>query len=215
MSFTVGLAVFAAALATGLGSYIRAAVSEEQSIRERILLESAAVTVLGELASGGAVRVHGAREIDGRPVEVSVTPTSMRIDLATDDAESVRAGGAKLGLAIDPNIARAAPGLATLSAGMNLDASEEDCLRQAFTYGRGGQARSDTAALPDAFNVQSGDQVDVRVSTTGHAPTVLWVRARFTDDRSGWALHDYRRLRPTKPCKVWGPLGTDVQHSAR
>jgi hypothetical protein len=89
-----------------------------------------------------------------------------------------------------------------LQVGLRLNASEEDCLRQVFTYGRGGQAGSDAAALPDTFNVQSGDQVDVRVSTTGHAPAVLWVRARFTDDRSGWALHDYRRLRPTQPCKV-------------
>lgn len=50
-----------------------------------------------------------------------------------DDAERVQAGGVSRGLAIDPEVARTAPGLAALSASLRLDAFMEDCLRQVFT----------------------------------------------------------------------------------
>jgi len=200
MSFTVGLAIFASALATGLGSYIRAAATEERSIREDMVLESAAAAVLGRLAAGDTVATAGKSENGGRTIEVAVSPTSLRIDLATDDAETIRIAGVKAGFRIDPNTARASEGLAVLSAQMRLGPSAEDCLRRSFTYGRGGQPKSGAAASPATIRVQPGDQVDVRISTSSAPATVLWVRARFTDDETGWALHDYRRLRGVTPC---------------
>ncbi len=200
MSFTVGLAIFASALATGLGSYIRAVATEERLIREDIVLESAAAAVLGRLAAGDTVASVEANERQGRSIKVSVSPTSLRFDLATDEAEAIRIAGAKAGLQIDPEVARVSEGLAVLSAQMRLGPSAEDCLRQSFTYGRGGQSMGGATTLPATIRVQPGDQVDVRASTSGAPATVLWVRARFTDDESGWALHDYRRLRGVTPC---------------
>jgi len=202
MSFTVGLAIFAGALSVSLLSYIRATASEERFIRESILLESAAYTVLAQLAAGDTIAARASADIGGRTVEVLITPTSVRADLVSDDAATLKSVGSSVGLSIDPEVTKAAGGLAALSARLGLDASAEDCLRQAFTYGRGGQTRA--TSMPRAFAVAPGDQVDLRVSIRGQSATVLWLRARFTDAQTGWSLHDYRRLQNVTPCKVQG-----------
>jgi len=204
MSFTVGLAIFAGALSVSLLSYIRATASEERFIRESIVLESAAYTVLAQLAVGDTMASRGSVDIGGRTVEVLTTPTSVRADLASDDAATLKSAGSRVGLNVDPEVAKAAGGLAALSARLRLDASAEDCLRQVFTYGRGGQARA--TSTPRAFAVAPGDQVDLRVSIPGQSSTVLWLRARFTDAQTGWSLHDYRRLQNVTPCKVQGSI---------
>lgn len=201
MSFTVGLAIFAGGLSVGLRAYIRSAAREERSVRETILLESAAFDVLARLAAGETVSASGATTVGGRRVESQVTPTSMRADLAADDAATLRHDGMAVGLSIDPEIAKAADGLSTLSAKLGLDASAEDCLRQVFTYGRGGQARA-AVAPQAAIAVEPGDQVDLRLAIPGRPTTVLWLRARFTDARTGWSLHDYRRLQNVRPCEA-------------
>lgn len=204
MSFTVGLAIFAGGLATGLRSYIQATVAQERAIREKIRLESAAATLLGELAAGQAVSSERSLVIDGRAVALVTTPTSLLVDPAVDDARTVREAGGRAGLPIDPEVARDAAGLARLAAVMHLNASREDCLRRVLTYGRGGQPRGDAEALPDAFTVRPGDQVDIRASLSGDRESVLLLRARFTDARTGWVLHDYRRLRGVEPCGLRG-----------
>lgn len=204
MSFTVGLAIFAGALSVSLLSYIRATASEERFIREHILLESAASTLLAQLAAGDTMAARSSTDIGGRTVEVLITPTSVRADLVSDDAATLKSAGSSVGLSIDPKVARTAGGLAALSTRLRLESSAEDCLRQVFTYGRGGQARA--TSLPEAFAVVPGDQVDVRVSIPGRSGTVLWLRARFTDAQTGWSLHDYRRLQNVMPCKAQGSI---------
>lgn len=202
MSLTVGLAIFAGALATGLRSYIRAMASQERAISEKIRLESAVTILLGEFADGKAVPLERSLVIGGQPVDLMTTPTSLRVDPRVDDVRTVEEAGRQAGLLIDPEVARNAPGLAQLSAMMKLNASQEDCLRRVFTYGRGGQPRGRAEALPEAFTVEPGDQLDIRASLSSDDQSVLWLRARFTDARTGWVLHDYRRLRGVAPCEL-------------
>lgn len=201
MSLTVGLAIFAGAVATGTASYIRTTGSEARVIRERIGLESAAATVLGRAAEGLAVQAETEVAIDGRSYRVSLSPTSQKVDLATDDEATLRKAAAAAGIVMEPEQARSAKGLANLSNLLRLDASAEDCLRTRFTYGRGEQARSDRG-LPPSLMVEAGDQLDVRITSDDAPGAVLWMRARFLDE--AWALHDYRRLQGVTACEAQG-----------
>ncbi|QDH72319.1 hypothetical protein [Brevundimonas sp. M20] len=204
MSLTVGLAIFAGAVATGTASYIRATGSEAGTIRERIGMESAAATVLGRAAEGLTVQAETEVAINGVTYRVSLTPTSQKVDLATDNETALTQAAEAVGIVVDSELARSATGLANLSNLLRLNASDEDCLRARFTYGRGGQSRSE-GDRPPALTVAPGDQLDVRVASNVVPGTVLWMRARFLDQ--AWALHDYRRLQGVTVCETQGSPG--------
>lgn len=199
MSFAFGLALFGGALAVTLRAYLVAAADETQEIRARIALESAAATVLGELAAGGAVKPHAEVGIDGDRRTVRVTIPGTKVDPARDSPGAVAEAGRTAGLVVDPDFAATAGGLVEVSAHHRLNASREDCLRQVFTYGRGGAPLIDRSAPPEDLMVRAGDQVDLRIQAS--SGPVLWVRARFTGAETGWRLHDYRLLHGATPCR--------------
>lgn len=190
MSFTLGLAILGGALTLGVQNYLRTVSHQERAVREAIRLESAANQILGRAAAGEAIEL-GASEVSGAVVEVSLT--GAKIDIRTDSSEVIEKAGEELGLPIRLAPARAASGLAELSNALGLSASQEDCLRRVFTYGRGGAPLVRPEDLPKPWLARAGDQVDIRVTVEG-ASTVLWVRARFTGRENGWRVHDYRRL---------------------
>jgi hypothetical protein len=202
ISLTTGLAIFASAVAVGAAAYIRGAASEGRLIRTRIGMESAAATVLGRAAEGAAAPTSTELEINGRRYIVRLSPTSRKTDLSTDGADVLAASATAAGLALNIEDARAASDLADLSRRLGLNASAEDCLRGVFTYGRGGQPPG-TGAVPSELVLQTGDQIDVRVSTPGAVQDVLWLRARLVDE--GWKLHDYRRLQAVTACQPQPP----------
>lgn len=193
MSFTLGLAIFGGGIAVGLRAYVRAVIDQERSIRDTMAAESAAAGVLGELAAGGTIAGVSDRVVDGRTFPVLVTSTSAKIDLVADAPTEVVGALRELGGA-SPRDVRSLPGLADLSTRMRLGAAQEDCLRRTFTYGRGGQPRVPPAAGLTQLTARAGDQMDVRVGASRPGGPVLWLRARFTGDASGWRLHDYRAL---------------------
>jgi hypothetical protein len=197
MSFAFGLVVFGTALAVGLRAYLAAAVSEEQDIRNRIALESAAAGVLGEIASGASSPLTGQRMIGTRNVTVELSRTAAKLDLVADDERLLERALADLGLLRAATGSwRGARSLTELSARLKLDAAGEDCLRRGFTYGRAPAPlyREAQTESPSGQAV-AGDQWDVRASLVGRSGgDLLWVRARLTGGATGWALHDYRRL---------------------
>ncbi|MDI6623496.1 MAG: hypothetical protein QME55_02090 [Brevundimonas sp.] len=199
MSFALGLAIFGGALAVGLRTYLAASVDQTREIRTRIALESAAATVLGELAAGGRLAAEAERILSGDGQQVLVMLPGMKVDLASDPPDAVAEGTREVGLDIDPIFSAAAGGLALVSAHHRLSATQEDCLRRVFTYGRGGAPRLEVGGLEDP-EVRAGDQVDLRVYAKGELGHVLWLRARFTGGETGWRIHDYRRLNGVETC---------------
>jgi len=199
MSFTFGLAVFGGALAAGLHAYLTASAWEARDIRTRIALESAAATVLGGLAAGGPVTAEIETASDGSGQRVSIMVPASRADLAEDAPETIAAAAKAVGLVLDPSFTSRARGLAEVSAHHRLSAPQEDCLRQAFTYGRGGAPMMTARGLEGA-RLRAGDQVDLRIQAADPARTVLWMRARFTGSETGWQVHDHRLLRGVTAC---------------
>lgn len=199
MSFALGLAIFGGALAVGLRAYLSASVDQTREIRTRIALESAAATVLGELAAGGRLAAEVETDLSGRGQQVLVTPPGLKVDLASDMSEAVAQAAREAGLDIDPTFSAAAGGLARVSAHHRLSATQEDCLRRVFTYGRGGVPRLQAGDVTDA-QIRAGDQIDLRVHANGEPGDVLWLRARFTGAETGWRVHDYRRLLGVEAC---------------
>jgi hypothetical protein len=205
MSFAFGLAVFGTALAVGLRAYLAAAVSEEQTIRNRIRLESAAAAVLGELADGQSTPTTGQRTIGDRTISLALSRPGTKLDLAGDEPAALLEALIRQGLGPEQGAAwRDARSLAEMSARLSLSTAEEDCLRRRFTYGRA-PALIDEGAPPTP-QAGAGEQVDLRASLVGpQGDEVLWVRARFTGGRTGWKVHDYRRLRGAATCKTVTP----------
>lgn len=201
MSFAFGLAVFGGALAVGLRAYLVTTASEARDVRARIALESAAAEVLGQLAAGAspavASRTHASSTIS---VSRPIGKFDLGVDAPADYQEPLREIG------VDPLAVRSlrtVPGMAEASRILRLSASQEDCLRQGFTLGRAPADRVEPRALADLASTKllAGDQVDIRVSAAaGGAADVLWIRARLTGNETGWAVHDYRRLRGAVGC---------------
>lgn len=204
MSFAFGLAVFGTALAVGLRAYVLAAVSEEQTIRTRIALESAAAAVLGEMASGRSSPPVIQRLVGARSIALELSRPGAKFDFV-GDGETVLVDALALqgvGAARETSW-RDARTLTELSSRLGLDAAGEDCLRRQFTYGRA-PALIDGGATPEPLRLQAGagEQLDIRASLSGaRGDEVLWLRARFTGGGTGWKVHDYRRLRGLATCK--------------
>lgn len=208
MSFAFGLAVFGTALAVGLRAYLFAAVSEEQEIRSRIALESAAAAVLGEMASGQPSSTPVQRTIGNRSITLELSRPGAKLDLGTDGDVVLLDALARQGLGGAQGTSwRGIRTLTEMSSRLGLDAAEEDCLRRRFTYGRAPApievgTPSETLDLPAG----AGEQVDVRASLSGaRGDDVLWLRARFTGGETGWKVHDYRRLRGRATCETPAP----------
>lgn len=199
MSFALGLAIFGGALAVGLKAYLAASVDETRDTRARIALESAAATVLGELAAGGELASETTTALDGGRQRILITLPGGKIDLASDAPAVVEAAARRHGFDIDPVVASTADGLAAVSTRQGLNATQEDCLRRAFTYGRGGAPRFELGQLADV-QMRAGDQVDLRIHAEQRPGDVLWIRARLTGAATGWRIHDYRQLRGVAAC---------------
>ena len=203
MSFAFGLVVFGTALAVGLRAYLAAAVSEEQGIRTRIVLESTSAAVLGEIAGGRPSPRIVQRSIGSRQVTIELSRTDAKFDVLTDEEALVVDALSDQGFGrVSAESWRGTQGLTDLSSRLRLDAAREDCLRRGFTYGRApAPLNREATSANRTVQAGAGDQWDVRASLTGRSgDDVLWVRARFTGGETGWALHDYRRLRGKATC---------------
>jgi hypothetical protein len=206
MSFAFGLAVFGTALAVGMRAYLAAAVLEEQTIRNRMALESAAAAVLGELASGQSTQTTGPRTIGNRSIFLTLSRPGTKLDLAGDEPAALLEALIRQGLGRpEHGVAwRDARSLAEMSARLRLSTAEEDCLRRRFTYGRAPALIDEGAPLTPQAG--AGEQLDIRASLIGaQGDEVLWMRARFTGGRTGWKVHDYRRLRGAATCETATP----------
>jgi hypothetical protein len=202
MSFAFGLAVFGTALAVGLRAYISAAVSEEQTIRTRIALESAVAAVLGEMASGRSSPVTVQRAIGNRSITLELSRPGVKFDFVGDGEPVLIAALTRQGFGGARETSwRGARTLTEMSSRLRLDAAGEDCLRRRFTYGRA-PAPIEGGTPPATLQAGVGEQVDIRSSVTGaQGDDVLWLRARFTGGETGWKVHDYRRLRGRATCE--------------
>lgn len=209
MSFALGLALLGGGLSVSLQAYLRAAARETGEALDRISLESAANETLGRIAAGEEHPVTPSTRpplrLNGREVSVELSLPEGKRDLMDDSDEEV--GEAlesfgRPGLDLPPASARTS--LPGFSAALRLSAAEEDCLRRLVTVGRAPEEFRPSAApgAPHQARVAAaGDQVDLRLSTTGAAgPRILWLRARMTGQVSNpWALHDYRSLKIRAP----------------
>lgn len=204
MSFAFGLAVFGTALAVGLRAYISAAVSEEQTIRTRIVLESAAAAVLGEMASGRSSPATVQRTIGNRSITLELSRPGAKFDFVGDGEPVLIAALTRQGFGgVRETSWRGARTLTEMSARLRLDAAGEDCLRRRFTYGRA-PAPIEVGTPSEVLDLRAGagEQVDIRSSVAGsRGDDVLWLRARFTGGETGWKVHDYRRLRGRATCE--------------
>jgi hypothetical protein len=203
VSFAFGLATLGGALAAALGAYTAEAVRRERGILDRLALEAAATDVLGRLASGQAQWIRPYEEDawrgDGRVVRRLLSLPEGKADLAMDDPSELADALAAAGLPKSLVYANSDLGLAALSSGAGLTATQEDCLRQGFTLGRapeGLEPRATPGSTSDATRVAApGDQVDVRLWLVREGRSlVLWQRARFIGE-GRWKLHDRRVLR--------------------
>lgn len=202
MSFTLGLAILAGAVATGLQSYLRAASAEQRRTLDRISLETAAAATLGRMAAGAGVPLKTTtltpERWNGRTIALQVSLPEGKHDLYGDPAESVMQVLQDLDFKHPLDDLEEIERLSDLSAIWALDAAQEDCLRSRLTLGRAPEEFHPVIAdgdLEGTFTASAGDQVDLRASLDGPSTTlVLWTRARFTGQRSGWKLHDYRQL---------------------
>lgn len=204
MSFAFGLAVFGTALAVGLRAYVFAAVAEEQTIRTRIALESAAAAVLGEMASGRSSATTAQRTVGNRSITLELSRPGAKFDLVADGESVLSDALARYGFGGAREISwREVRTLTEMSSRLRLDAAGEDCLRRRFTYGRA-PAPIEVGTPSEVLNLQAGagEQLDIRSSASGaRGDDVLWLRVRFTGGETGWKVHDYRRLRGTATCE--------------
>jgi hypothetical protein len=171
MSFAFGLAVFGTALAVGMRAYLAAAVLEEQTIRNRMALESAAAAVLGELASGQSTQTTGPRTIGNRSIFLTLSRPGTKLDLAGDEPAALL----------------------------------EALIRQGLGRPEHGVAWRDARSLAE-MSARLRLSTAIRASLIGaQGDEVLWMRARFTGGRTGWKVHDYRRLRGAATCETATP----------
>lgn len=199
VTFAFCLATLGTAVAVSVRAYLAAAVGQEQSILDRIALETATTTILGQLSRAGAIAEVGPIDsvVVGRHLSISLSSPVQKIDVMDDPDDALVRDIAGAGLTGMPRLkqARLGGGMAVFSARLGLNATQEDCLRRTMTYGRSPASR-DTAALTDGQALSVGDQVDLRAEIIqGDVRAVLWTRARFTgNEASPWQVHDYRFL---------------------
>ena len=203
MSLAFGLAVFGTALAVGLRAYLSASVAQERDIRTRIVLESAAAELLGQMAAGRTVPASQT-VLGGRVVVLEVSQPMEKLDFIGDGDDVLVPALTEMGVGqFDRAILGRAADLTAVSQGLRLSAEKEDCLRRAFTYGRAPAPMETATTGVAAPGLAAGDQVDIRVSLRDrNTDRVLWIRARFSGRESGWALHDYRLIRGVASCKT-------------
>lgn len=207
MAFTIGLAILAGALTTGLLAYLSAANAEHRRTLDRISLESAAAAALGRMAAGEDMSLRpatlAALQLNGRTITVQTSLPEGKYDLRGDPEPLVLEALKTHGLAGGPLDAAAGGGLEAVSRAWRLSSGQEDCLRRFATLGRAPEEiRPDlvNGKLEGAFKAAAGDQVDLRAeSPTPSGTRVLWVRARFAGQGEGWRLHDYRMLQLQEP----------------
>lgn len=198
MSFTLGLAILGGAVATGLQNYIRSASAEQRRLSDRIALETAAATLLGQIAAGRPVPLKATSlpqaQVNGRSIAIEVSLPEGKRDLRGDQPEEIAAVFEALGINSSTKDFR---NLEALSQLRGISPSQEDCLRRVATLGRAPEEYRPSIAdgsLDETFTVSAGDQIDLRLSLVNPPARVLWIRARFTGQGSGWKLHDYRNL---------------------